>query len=467
MNTSSDISSGTLSVCSPYDRSEIETLPLVGWEAADRALQLAEAAFADKNQQQPAWQRADWLKHLAGKVESEKDEFAYLIAREGGKPISDARIEVNRAILGIRYAASHIDQALSGEVISSDLSQAGQVKHMHTTRSAIGVVVAISAFNHPLNLLVHQMVPAIAVGAPVIIKPSLETPLTCKRLVELVHESGVPANWCQMVLCDNETSEKLATDPRVAFLSFIGSAKVGWHLRSQIAAGTRCALEHGGNAPVIILPYTNQDAAIPTLLRGGMSHAGQVCVSVQRVYAPWAEVGHFARKLGEAAERLRVGNPVHDEVEVGPLITPQAVERVELWVKEAVGGGAKLMCGGAREADTLYQPTILLDAPDNAKVTKDEIFGPVICVYGYDEVEDAITRANDSDYSFQAAVWGREQDRIAQAIDGLDAATVMVNDHSAFRVDWMPFGGHKQSGLGVGGLLYTMRDYTKHKLVVS
>lgn len=454
-------------VTSPYDLSTIETLPYQDWAAIDRMLSMAQTAFDDKKQHQPAWARQQWLMNLASKVEKEAEAFAIMIAREGGKPVSDARIEVARAILGIRYAATHIDQAMAGEAIVADLNQTGQSKQMHLTRNPIGVVVAISAFNHPLNLLVHQVVPAIAVGCPVIVKPSLETPLTCKYFVELIHASGVPANWCQMALCDNDVAQRLATDKRVDFLSFIGSAAVGWRLRAAIAPGTRCALEHGGNAPVIILPYANQDAAIPALLKGGMSHAGQICVSVQRVYAPWAEVGHFARKLGEAAEKLRVGNPVHDETEVGPMINEAAIDRVEQWVKEAVGGGAKLMCGGQREAQTLFQPTVLLDAPASAKVTSQEIFGPVICVYGYDEVEDAVERANASDYAFQAAVWGREHDRIAQVVQGLDAATVMVNDHTAFRVDWMPFGGHKQSGLGVGGLGYTMRDYTKHKLVVN
>ncbi len=439
----------------------------MGWNELDATLERAKAVFADKTAWLPNHRRAELLQKLAKNIEDEAEDFAYLIALEGGKPITDARIEVARAVQGIRYAAGHIGEGLRGEVVENWQNTMSNGRRMVTSRSPIGIVVAISAFNHPLNLIVHQVIPAIAVGAPVIVKPALTTPLTCQKLIRLIDEAGMPEGWCQLVLCSNELAEKLATDPRVAFMSFIGSAKVGWHLRSQLAAGTRCALEHGGNAPVLLLTYANHDAAIPAIVKGGMTHAGQVCVSVQRVYAPWAEVGPFARKLSEAAEQLEVGNPVHDATQVGPLIHPEQVLRVHNWVQDALGRGAKLMCGGQPLSETQYQPTILLDAPDDATVTTEEIFGPVICVYGYDDIDDAIRRANASQYAFQAAVWGREYDAIQHAVDGLDAATVMVNDHTAFRVDWMPFGGRKASGLGVGGIPYTMHDYTQAKLVVG
>lgn len=456
-----------LEVLSPYDLSSVEKLELCDWAYIDTALKRARRLYETKKLWIPAFRRAEILTSLAGRVEADAEEYAHLIAREGGKPITDARIEVMRAISGIRYAAAHIGEVMRGEVIDNGFSAAPAGRRMTTSRSPLGVVAAISAFNHPLNLVVHQVVPAVAVGAPVIVKPSLDTPLCCLKLVELLTQAGLPEGWVQVVLCDNQLAEKLATDPRVSFLNFIGSAKVGWRLRSLLPPGTRCALEHGGNAPVIMLTYANQDAAIPTILKGGMSHAGQVCVSVQRVFAPWAEVGHFARKLGEAAERLEVGNPLMDATQVGPLISPQQVLRVHEWVQEAIAGGAKLMSGGLPVSKTQYQPTILLDPPDHVKVSSEEIFGPVICVYGYDEAEDAVRRANASKYAFQAAVWGREYDAIQRVVDGLDAATVMVNDHTAFRVDWMPFGGRKHSGLGVGGIPYTMLDYTQAKLVVG
>jgi len=454
-------------VLSPYDRNVVDTLTYHTAEDANAALDRACALYADRRQWLPAHQRIAILNRLAERMEQAGAELTTLIAREGGKPLRTAQIEVERAVFGVRHAASQIPTMMGAASLTPDITPLGVGKHFDLRYEPIGPVVAISAFNHPLNLVVHQAAPAIAVGCPVIIKPDLRTPLSAIRFAQLARDAGLPEGWCEVVLCQNEIAEALACDARTAFMSFIGSAKVGWHLRSRIHAGTRCALEHGGTSPVIILPYADQDAAIPSLLRGGMTHAGQVCTSVQRVYAPWAEAANFARKLAEAADRLKVGNPLHDDTDVGPLITPQQVERIHRTVMDAVARGAKLMCGGEPIGETLYKPTILLDAPEDCSAVAEEIFGPVICVNGYEDVDQAIVRANASPYHFQAAVWGRSIDEVKRTVDALDFATVMINDHAAFRVDWMPFGGHKLSGLGVTGIAYTMRDYTRHKLVVS
>jgi acyl-CoA reductase-like NAD-dependent aldehyde dehydrogenase len=397
----------------------------------------------------------------------ESENFAYLIAHEGGKPIRDARVEVSRAIQGIRYAAHKAGDILAGEVVPEQLNHVSAAKQFRVIREPVGPVLAISAFNHPLNLIVHQVVPAVAAGCPVIIKPSLSTPLTCLRFVELLHKSGMPKAWARVILCDNARTEALAADARFAFVNFIGAAHIGWKLRSQLAPGTRCALEHGGNAPVLMLPNSNMKAAIPSILKGGMSHAGQVCISVQRVYVPYVEAAAFTRALAGAAEHLQVGNPLNDTTDIGPLIRPQEVTRVHEWVGEALAAGAKLMRGGDKITDTCYKPTILMDPPENAKVTKDEIFGPVICVYGYEDVHEALQRVNASRYHFQAAVWGRDMAGVNEAAAAINAAAVMINDNTAFRVDWMPFGGRSHSGLGVGGIGYTMQDYTQHKMIVS
>ncbi|MFZ4111535.1 MAG: aldehyde dehydrogenase family protein, partial [Polymorphobacter sp.] len=456
-----------LAVLSPYDRSLIDTLDYHSADDANTALDRAVALYQDRSQWIPAHERMAILNRLGDLVEKASGSFAELIAMEGGKPLRTAQIEVERAVFGIRHAASQIPAIMGSSSFTPDITPLGVGKHFDMRYEPIGPVVAICAFNHPLNLVVHQAAPAIAVGCPVIIKPDLRTPLCALKFAKLAREAGLPEGWCETLICPNDIAEALACDPRTAFLSFIGSAKVGWHLRSKIAPGTRCALEHGGTSPAILLPYADHDAAIPTLLRGGMTHAGQVCTSVQRVYVPWAEAGHIARKMGEAAEKLKVGNPLHEDTDVGPMITPEQVERVHRTVQDAIARGAKLMCGGEKEADTLYKPTILLDAPEDCAAVREEIFGPVICVNGYEDVPHAIARANDSPYAFQAAVWGRSIDDVKRAVDQLNFATVMVNDHCAFRVDWMPFGGHKQSGLGVCGTAYTMRDYTRHKLVVS
>ncbi len=457
----------SFAVYAPYDRSLIDELPYTSWDHIDAYLAEAERCFLKRSEWLPAWRRIEILTALADLLDDAPEAFATLIASEGGKPISDARVEVSRAVEGIRYAVTAIAEVMTGRETPSGLSKAAQDRRMQTIREPIGPVFAISAFNHPLNLIVHQVVPAIAAGCPVIVKPASATPLTCLKFIELVYKAGLPQDWCRPVFSTHAHTERICADERIAFVSYIGDAEVGWNLRSKLAPGTRCALEHGGNAPVILLPHTDHEAVIPALLKGGMTHAGQVCVSVQRVYLPWAEAGVFARALGEAAEKLTVGNPLHDTTEVGPIIRPQALQRIDNWVQEAVSEGAKVMTGGDMISETLYQPTVLLDPDAQSKVTRAEIFGPVICVYGYDELDDAIARANDSRYAFQAAVFGRDHAQLHYTAERLDAAAVMLNDHTAFRVDWMPFGGRRTSGLGVSGIPYTIQDYTQEKLIVT
>ena len=347
-----------------------------------------------------------------------------------------------------------------------DLTQAGAGRIAYTSKEPIGVVVAVSAFNHPLNLIVHQVAPAIAAGCPVLVKPAGDTPLSCKAFVDILHQAGLPPQWCRFVMCETATSERMITDPRVAFLSFIGSAKVGWMLRSKLAPGTRCALEHGGVAPVIIEESADIDAMIPSLLKGGFYHSGQVCVSVQRIFAPKAKAKAIAQKLADGAAKLIVGNAIDESTECGPLIRPAEVDRIEAWVDEAVSAGATLLTGGKRLGETTYAPTVLLEPPVNAKVSTMEIFGPVVCVYGYDDINQAIAQANALEFAFQASVFTKNLDIAMKAINELDATAVMVNDHTAFRVDWMPFAGRKHSGYNTGGIAYTMHDMSQDKMAV-
>ena len=258
----------------------------------------------------------------------------------------------------------------------------------------------------------------------------------------------------------------MITDPRVAFLSFIGSAKIGWMLRSKLAPGTRCALEHGGVAPVIIEESADIDEMIPSLLKGGFYHSGQVCVSVQRIFAPKAKARAIAQKLADGAAKLIVGNAIDESTECGPLIRPKEVDRVESWVEEAVSAGATLLTGGKRLGETTYAPTVLFEPPVDAKVSQMEIFGPVVCVYGYDDINQAIAQANALEFAFQASVFTKNLEIAMKAINELDATAVMVNDHTAFRVDWMPFAGRKHSGYNTGGIAYTMHDMSQDKMAV-
>jgi acyl-CoA reductase-like NAD-dependent aldehyde dehydrogenase len=437
-------------------------------DAASIASKLDIATRAFKNRK--AWlqphRRIEILRKLARLMERDYDQLALMIAREGGKPLTDARIETTRAINGVESAAGEIEHH-AGQEIPMGLTKASEGRWAFTTKEPIGVVAAISAFNHPLNLVVHQVVPAIATGCPVIIKPAATTPLSCQHFVELVHEAGLPPELCQLaVVEDNAVAEKLVTDPRVAFFSFIGSAKVGWYLRSKLAPGTRCALEHGGAAPVIVDQSADLDSLIESVVKGGYYHAGQVCVSVQRIFVHEAIKQEFTERFTARVKTLRVGDPTLAETEVGPLILPREVDRVESWVKEAVDGGAKLTIGGKRISSHVYAPTVLVEPAATARVSTLEVFGPVTCIYGYRDLDEAIARANSLPVAFQSSIFTRDIAVALQAARQFDASAVLVNDHTAFRTDWMPFAGRHESGYGTGGIPYTMHDMSQEKMVV-
>jgi acyl-CoA reductase-like NAD-dependent aldehyde dehydrogenase len=395
------------------------------------------------------------------------EELAVGAAQEGGKPLVDSRVEVARAIDGVLNSAELL-RSEAGHVVPMRLNEASRNRIAYTRHEPIGVVVALSAFNHPLNLIVHQVAPAIAAGCPVIVKPAADTPLSCFRFVSILHEAGLPAAWCQaLITSSREVTGQLVTDPRVGFFSFIGSAAVGWSLRARLAPGTRCALEHGGAAPVIVAADADLGAAVPALAKGGFYHAGQVCVSAQRIFVQRSLVAELVQGLATRARGLRVGDPLLTETEVGPLIRPQEVARVHAWVQEAVQRGAKVLCGGEPLSETCYPPTVLLEPPGDCRVSTQEVFGPVVCIYAYDDLDEAIGRANALPFAFQAAVFTRDYGTAMHAYARLDASAVMLNDHTAFRVDWMPFAGLRQSGLGVGGIPYTFREMQIEKLFVG
>jgi len=413
----------------------------------------------------PAHERIRVLQKLAELVANEHEEFSRLIANEGGKPIRDARVEVTRAVDGIRIAIAEI-QNIKGEEILMDRSTAGAGREAFTIMEPIGVVVAVSAFNHPLNLAIHQAIPAIATGCPVIVKPAAVTPLCCLRLAKLVEEAGLPKGWMQVALANRKNSEKLVTDPRVGFFSFIGSAKVGWYLKSKLAPGTRCALEHGGVAPLIFDQYKDEEGFVNGVVKASMYHSGQVCVSVQRVYVPEGRDGEMAQKIADIASKQVVGDAISEDSDLGPLILPKETDRIEAWVGDAINEGATLITGGKRINEVSYEPTVLLNPSKSSKVSTQEIFGPVVCVYGYKDINSAIEDANSLDVSFQSAVFSDDVSLAMDMAKKLEASAVMINDYTTFRVDWMPFAGRKHSGYGIGGIGYTMRDMLEHKMIV-
>ncbi len=459
-------SDGELEVVAPFDGTPIASVTAADANAVDRALDNADTLFRNRDAWLQPSQRMEILAKTARLMMDRAEELAVEASREGGKPLIDSRVEVTRAIDGVKGCIEEL-RTRGGREIPMNLNAASAGRIAFTHHEPIGVVVAVSAFNHPLNLIVHQVGPAVATGCPVIVKPAEDTPISCFRFVQMLHEAGLPEPWCQaLVVKDLSVATRLVTDRRVGFFSFIGSSKVGWMLRSKLAPGTRCALEHGGAAPVIVAADADLDDALPLLTKAGFYHAGQVCVSVQRVFAHKTIVKDLADRLTDAARALRIGDPTLPQTEVGPLIRPAEVTRVENWVNEAAEGGTEILTGGKRVSNTCYECTVLFDPPADAKVSQLEIFGPVVCVYPYEETDEAIARANALPVAFQAAVFSRDIDTAMRAYNRLNASAVMINDHTAFRVDWMPFAGLRESGLGVGGIPYTMRDMQIEKLMI-
>ncbi|CAM4025668.1 aldehyde dehydrogenase family protein [Arcobacter cloacae] len=455
----------TIEVTSPFDGRVVGSVPFSTVEQVQQAIDTAYDKFLDVDNWIPKYKRVEILENLMKIMSSQVEELTILCASEGGKPYIDSKVEIQRAINGIKIAIEQIGLQ-EGQEIAMGHTASSANRIAYTMKEPIGVVAAISAFNHPFNLAVHQVIPAIAVGCPVIIRPATQTPMSALKLVELLKEAGLPDGWAQAVVCDRVGGELLVTSPKTAFFTFIGSGPVGWYLNSKASAGTRSALEHGGVAPVIVEPDADIESMIPDLVKGGFYHAGQVCVSVQRIFVHESIADTVASKIAEKASKLVVGDQLDPKTEVGPLINHNEVNRVEEWVNDAVAKGGKILTGGKRISDSCFEPTVIVNPSDDAIISQKEIFGPVVCVYSYKTFDEAIKRANQLDVSFQAAVFTKNLDTALKAVKRLNATAVMVNDHTAFRVDWMPFGGAKTSGLGLGGIPDSMREMQNQKMMV-
>lgn len=454
-----------IDIKSPFDQKMIDTIELCDESEIELKLQRAKKLNENFPHGIEAEKRIMHLKKLAYLLETKAEEFAILATQEGGKPITDSRGEIQRAINGIQLCAEFLESE-KPEHIPMNLNKASANRTAYTIGEPIGVVVAISAFNHPVNLIVHQVITAYTAGCPVIVKPDLRTPLSCKKLIQLADEAGFEKDWCQLALCDNTLAEKLATDSRVDYLNFIGSAKVGWYLKSKLAPGTRCALEHGGIAASIITENVTIEKIIPQLLKGSFYHAGQVCVSTQRIFIPKSISQKFISAFVEGTKKLNVSNPLLDKTEVGPIINAKELNRIHQIIMQAKEDGATILTGGHAVSESLYAPTILLNPKFSSNISKEEIFGPVVCIYEYEDIHDAIQSINQTDYHFQASVFSNDIHEAEKISRKIKASAVMINDHTAFRVDWMPFAGHKLSGLGTGGIAYTINEMLKKKLIV-
>lgn len=452
-------------VKSPFGGSELAEIELANEFQVEKVLDLAVETFNDRSNWIPKYERVAIMKRIASIMRSRVKELVVIAVSEGGKPYKDTEVEVLRAINGVELAIESLSH-YEGKEVAMGHTASSMNRMAFTFKEPIGVVAAISAFNHPLNLAVHQTIPAIAVGCPVIIRPSESTPMSALNLIEIYREAGLPEGWAQCVVCSRALGQHIAMSEKIDYLSFIGSSAVGWHLNRLVASGTRVGLEHGGVAPVIVEPDADIEAMLPLLVKGAFYHAGQVCVSVQRVYIHESIIFDVANSIASLAEELQVGDPLDPDTDVGPLIAVKECERVDRWVKEAVAGGAQLLCGGERIGETLYAPTVLLNPPADALVSTQEVFGPVVCLYSYNYIDRAIEQANSLDVSFQASIFTNNIDFAMKAVKQLNATAVMINDHTAFRVDWMPFGGAKKSGLGLGGIPYSMEEMSNQKLMV-
>lgn len=452
-------------VINPYDQSIIGDIVLDSEQEALKKLNNASNFFANSDNWLSIPKRRDVLEKLKMLLATNRDQIIATAISEGGKPYKDTVIEFERGLNSIDVAIWELFN-YKGEVISMEQNEASLHRHAYTIKEPRGVVLAISAFNHPFNLIIHQVVPCIAVSSPVLIKPALKTPLTCQLIVDALYEAGLPADFCQYVPIENDICEKLVANEKIAFMSFIGSARVGWYLRSKLAAGAHCALEHGGVAPVILDKDISLHAIIPKLIRSSFYHAGQVCVSTQRIFVHEDSASLFLASFKTAAEQLVVGDPKEPNTDVGPLISPSELNRISQWVDDSIKNGGQLICGGQRIGKSCYAPTVVYNPRREDLLSTQEIFGPVVAVYSYKKLEEAIVRANDTKYFFQAAIFTNNLEHAFAAATKLYGRTVLINDHTAFRVDWMPFGGHRQSGLSVSGIGYSMKDLSIDKLLV-
>ncbi|MBL8600891.1 MAG: aldehyde dehydrogenase family protein [Myxococcales bacterium] len=450
----------------PFDGAPIDTHCLADAACVEKALSAAQAAFVE-TRAMPTHRRRDFLITLAARVEADADEAATLLAREAAKPITLARVELARAVATFRLAAEACSLP-SGECLALDLAPSAEGSLGITRQVAAGPVLAIAPFNFPLNLVVHKLAPAFALGAPVVLKPAPQTPLSALRLAQHVyaaaHVHSVNMGILSVLPCTNELAQRMVEDPRFAVLSFTGSDAVGWRLKA-LAGKKRVLLELGGNAAAIVTASADLGACVPRVVSGAFGYAGQVCIKVQRLLVARA---HYDAALAEVVTRaraLRVGDPLAHDTVLSVLIDARSKARIAAWLDEAAAAGATVHCGG--QFDRLgLAPTVLTGAGPGMKLYDGEVFGPVLTVEPFDTLDEAIARVNAGRYGLQAGVFTRDLGEVFQAFSGLDVGGLMVNEVPTFRVDAMPYGGVKDSGLGREGVRYAMAEMSETRLLV-
>jgi acyl-CoA reductase-like NAD-dependent aldehyde dehydrogenase len=449
-------------VRSPWDGTVVAEVGVPTDRDVEEAVAAAAASF-DQARRLPTHVRAEALAHISRRVGERQEEIAEVISREGGKPLKWSRVEAARAVSTFRWAAEEC-RRFGGEVLPLDTDPALGSRVGIVRRFPHGPVLGITPFNFPVNLVAHKVAPALAVGAPIVVKPAGLTPLGALLLAELFDETELPKGMLSVLPISAERAQKLVEDRRFRKLSFTGSSAVGWKLKA-LDPRKHVTLELGGNAGVIVHSDADLDHAARRVAVGGYYQAGQSCIAVQRVLIQSEVYDDFLARLVKEVEGLKVGDPLDPTVDVGPLIDRGALDRVDAWVREAVAQGAEVITGGKRE-DPLYYPTILAGTTRDMKVRCEEVFGPVITVQRYETFEQALAEVNDSPYGLQAGVFTRDLERALLAHRELEVGGIIVNDVSAFRADQMPYGGSKESGHGREGLRSAMEEMTEPRILV-
>ena len=450
-------------VTCPYDEKVIATTWWAGPQDLERATEAAVAA-APAMRALPAYRRAEILRAVAESLRANRDDVAWTLAGEVGKPIRDARTEVDRAAMTFEVAAEEA-RRLGGEVIPMDLAPHGAGRMAVVRRFPIGPVAAISPFNFPLNLSAHKLAPAIAAGNPIVLKPASKTPISALRLGHYLIQAGLPDGAVSVLPLSRRDGDRMVGDDRFKLLTFTGSAAVGWDMK-QRAGRKRVLLELGGNAGVIVDEGANLETAVTRIAAGGFALAGQSCISVQRVLVHERLFERFAEELTERVSRLKVGDPLDADTEVGPMVDKGEVARVDEWVREAVDAGGRVLIGGRKISDAVYAPTVLADVPETARVCAEEVFAPVVVLVRFARYEEAVSAVNRSKYGLQAGVFTQDLNRALMAFQELETGGVIVNDVPTWRIDHMPYGGVKDSGFGREGPRYSIEEMTELKLLV-
>jgi glyceraldehyde-3-phosphate dehydrogenase (NADP+) len=446
---------------SPYDRSVVGRVHFASKEQVEEALAASDNAF-QKTRRLSSFERAAVLEKISAGIKARREDLARSITQQSGKIIRDARAEVDRAVMTFDIASEEAKR-MGGELIPLDLSPATGGRWGLVRRFPIGVVTAITPFNFPLNLVAHKVAPALAVGNTLVLRPASQVPITSLLLGEIIQETDYPQGGFNVLPAGYKESEILLTDDVVKKVTFTGSPAVGWELKKK-AYQKKVTLELGGNAAVVVEPDADLEFAIPRIVTGSFSYSGQICISIQRIFLHENIYDRFMAEFISRTQKLKLGDPMAEDIDIGPMINLEAAKQTEEWIAEAVGMGARVVCGGKREG-AMFEPTILEEVIPDLRISWLEAFAPVVVVYPYSDFAKALEAINYSVYGLQAGVFTNDLKKAFNAYEALDVGGIIVNDIPTFRIDHMPYGGVKQSGFGREGIRYAIEEMTELKLL--